>query len=125
MTLLGHASSNLLRENGRISYKEHAYRVCFWYNWLHLVVDAIVSRRALHGVRRWRHKNQLKEITVAPFEPPHPKRTLQALDVVLSDLRTFREADPENDTLRDAENTAIALQKLLSSYSDSYVSKST
>ena len=60
-----------------------------------------------------------------PFEPPHPKRTLQALDAVLNDLRTFREADPQNDTLRDGENTAIALQKLLSAYSDAYVSKGT
>jgi len=64
------------------------------------------------------------EITVAPFVPPHPGRTLEILDAVLNDLRTFREADPENETLRDAENTAIALQKLLSIYSDSYVSKS-
>jgi hypothetical protein len=60
-----------------------------------------------------------------PIEPPHPKRTLQTLDDVLNDLRTFREADPQNDTLMDAENTAIALQKLLSTYSDSYASKST
>jgi hypothetical protein len=60
-----------------------------------------------------------------PIEPPHPRRTLQALDDILNDLRTFREADPENDTLRDAENTASALQKLLSIYSDSYVSKGT
>ncbi|HLM71377.1 MAG TPA: hypothetical protein VK459_01745 [Polyangiaceae bacterium] len=65
------------------------------------------------------------EITVAPFVPPHPGRTLEILDAVLDDLRIFREADPENETLRDAENTAIALQKLLSTYSDSYVSKST
>ena len=62
---------------------------------------------------------------MAPFVPPHPKRTLQTLDDILNDLRAFREADPQNDTLRDAENTAIALQKLLSTYSDSYVSKST
>jgi hypothetical protein len=60
-----------------------------------------------------------------PIEPPHPRRTLQALDDILNDLRTFREADPENDTLRDAENTASALQKLLSIYSDSFVSKGT
>jgi hypothetical protein len=65
------------------------------------------------------------EMTVAPIEPPHPKRTLQALDGILDDLRAFREADPENETLRDAENTAIALQKLLSAFSDAYVSKST
>jgi hypothetical protein len=65
------------------------------------------------------------EITVAPFVPPHPKRTLQTLDDILNDLRAFREADPQNDTLRDAETTATALQKLLSIYSESYVSKST
>jgi hypothetical protein len=87
------------------------------------VAATIVNRRA-QGVRRWRPKNHLTEITV-PIEPPHPKRTLQALDDVLNDLRTFREADPQNDTLMDAEKTAIALQKLLSTYSDSYASKST
>ncbi len=60
-----------------------------------------------------------------PIEPPHPGRTLEVLDAVLNDLRTFREADPENETLRDAENTAIALQKLLSAFSDAYASNGT
>jgi hypothetical protein len=87
------------------------------------VAATIVNQRA-QGVRRWRPKNHLTEMTV-PIEPPHPRRTLQALDDILNDLRAFSDADPENETLRDAETTAIALQKLLSAYSDAYVSKGT
>ena len=56
---------------------------------------------------------------MAPIQPPHPKRTLQTIDVILTDLQTFIKEDPESSVLREAESTAVALQKLLSTYSDS------